>query len=207
MKPTSWIAVVALAASLVGTTNAVAGDCHWWQIHCDDTVEGLPADAPREGTVVTIDVSTNLAYLFRDGQLIARSPAATGTGRVLKKGHQVWLFHTPRGHLHVLRKIVDPIWKKPDWAFVEEGKPVPPPDSPKRLVKGHLGKYALDLGEGIMIHGTDDASSIGRLASHGCIRLPDAMLSRVWQAARVGTDVYIFESRPQTDEHHSDLDY
>ncbi len=77
-------------------------------------------------------------------------------------------------------------------------------------MKGHLGKYALDLGDGIMIHGTAEYDSIGRKASHGCIRLPEDMLETVYNAAPVGTDVYIFESRvPQTAakvERHSDLD-
>src|SRR6202011_2953572 len=102
----------------------------------------------------------------------------------------------PRGHLKVLRKIEDPVWRKPDWAFVEAGQKVPPPDSAQRLVKGHLGKYALDLGDGIMIHGTDDARSIGRRASHGCVRLPNAALKLVWANTKVGTDVFIFDSAP-----------
>jgi lipoprotein-anchoring transpeptidase ErfK/SrfK len=186
--------------------------CHWWQFKkCDaqqpQQTEGLPPEAPRQGTVITVDVSTNTAYLFEDGQLIDKSPATTGNEKELTHGDDVWLFHTPRGHLRVLRKIVDPVWTKPDWAFIEAGEPVPPPDSPKRLVKHHLGKYALALGDGIFIHGTDDPDSIGKRASHGCIRLPNDMLDEVWKAAKVGTDVYIFDSRPQTaSARRSDLD-
>lgn len=195
-----------------------AKPCHWWQFRrCDDhseMIEGLPPDAPRQGAVVTIDVSTNTLYLFNDGELVAKSPAATGTGKVLKKGNKVWAFHTPRGHLKVLRRIPDPVWTKPDWAFVEAGEPIPPPNSPKRLVRNHLGKYALDLGDGIMIHGTDDIDSIGRKASHGCVRLPEEMLEQVWNRTKIGTDVFIYESRPPAmtsasngqPEHHSDLD-
>jgi L,D-transpeptidase YbiS len=126
-----------------------------------------------------------------------------------KHGRKIWIFHTPRGLLKVLRKKKDPVWVKPDWAFIEDGDPVPPPDSPKRVVKGHLGKYALDLGDGIMIHGTDDEDSIGRRVSHGCIRVPSDMLKQIWDATRVGTPVYIFESQPtQTaaSGRHSDLD-
>jgi L,D-transpeptidase ErfK/SrfK len=174
-----------------------------------ETVEGLPDDAPRAGTVITVDVSTNTLYLFEDGETVVKSPVATGTGKMLVHGDDVWAFHTPRGHLKVLRKIVDPVWRKPDWAFIEAGQPIPPPDSPKRLVKGELGKYALDLGEGILIHGTEDADSIGKRASHGCIRLPAAALDKVYHSVKVGTDVYIFESHPvqeSTTEIHSDLD-
>ena len=172
-------------------------------------VEGLPAEASRTGTVVTIDVSTNQAYLFRDGVLIQKSKAATGSDKILRKGRKVWWFRTPRGKHSVVRKIKDPVWRKPDWAFVEEGKPVPPPDSPLRVEKGTMGKYALDLGERVMIHGTNDPKSIGRRASHGCIRLPSNMIALLWKEVPVGTEVYIFESKPRDVQHHrgvNDLD-
>lgn len=192
--------------------------CHWWRFgRCEERLhsEGLPNDAPRTGTLITVDVARNKLYLWRDGELVERASVATGSGKVLKKGGKTWLFHTPRGRMKVLRKLEDPIWTKPDWAFVEEGKPVPPPDSPARKVKGHLGKYALDLGDGIMIHGTDDVDSFGRRVSHGCIRVPDETLETLFNSARVGTEVYIFESemaekqasKDGKPEHHSDLDY
>lgn len=216
----SWPSRATLLAALVLVPlSAFASDegetkCHWWQLRCDDErqIEGLPPEAPRSGVVITVDVSKNRAYLFKDGQLVDGGPAATGTGKLLRRGSRVWLFHTPRGHHRVLRKIEDPVWHKPDWAFIEEGDPVPPADSPKRLIKGKLGKFALDLGDGIMIHGTDDPSSLGKAASHGCIRLPAAFLRDVYAAAKVGTDVYVFESRApmrqaKGPERHSDLDF
>ena len=208
------LAGLALAASLMCSTVASAEEakrCHWWQFgHCAPPIEGLPPEAPRDGTVITVDVSTNTAYLFQDGTMVAKSAAATGNEKTLEHGDDMWQFHTPRGHLKVLRKIEDPVWRKPDWAFVEAGEPVPPPNSPKRLVKGHLGRYALDLGDGILIHGTDDIRSIGKRASHGCVRLPEKMLTQLWSAAKVGTDVYIFDSKPPANvadsKGRSDLD-
>ncbi|HUP48002.1 MAG TPA: L,D-transpeptidase [Thermoanaerobaculia bacterium] len=160
-------------------------------------VEGLPPEVPREGVVITIDVSTNTAWLFRDGEVVASSGVATGSDKILRSGHRVWFFRTPRGRLTVQGKIANPVWTKPDWAFIEEGKRVPPPASPSRRVPGKLGQYALDLGGGILIHGTDDPKSIGRRVSHGCIRMPAKMLERVYREVSIGTDVYIFESDPQ----------
>jgi L,D-transpeptidase ErfK/SrfK len=160
-------------------------------------VEGLPDEAPRTGTVITVDVSTNRAYLFRDGQLLKSSAAATGSDKVLRQGSKVWWFRTPRGRHTVVRKVVDPVWTKPDWAFIEEGKKVPPADSPLRKEKGTMGKYALDLGDRVMLHGTNDPKSIGRRVSHGCVRLPNDMLKLLWKEAAVGTEVYIFESQPR----------
>jgi lipoprotein-anchoring transpeptidase ErfK/SrfK len=71
-----------------------------------------------------------------------------------------------------------------------------------------MGKYALDLGERVMIHGTNDPKSIGRRVSHGCIRLPNDMLKLMWKEVEVGTEVYIFDSKPryQSENGLSDLD-
>ena len=185
MKAKAFLLTATLAVAIASTAQEAIAN------------EGLPPEAPRIGTVITIDVSTNRAYLFRDGELVRSSAAATGSDKVLRKGRRVWWFRTPRGKHTVVRKIVDPVWSKPDWAFIEEGKPVPPPDSPLRKEKGTMGKYALDLGERVMIHGTNDPKSIGRRISHGCIRLPNQMLSLLWKEAPVGTEVYIFESVPR----------
>ena len=212
MKPNlSLLAPVVLVASLISAVPQAHADCHWWQFKkCDQaSVAGLPPEAPLQGTVITIDVSRNHAYLFQDGQLLADGPAATGKESVLQHGDDLWVFHTPRGHLKVLRKVEDPIWTKPDWAFIEAGEPIPPPDSPKRQAKGVMGKYALSLGDGIFIHGTDDPKSLGKYASHGCIRLPAKLISQMWKMAKVGTDVFIFDSQPPTTAAvpASDLDF
>lgn len=154
--------------------------------------EGLPADAPRDGVLITVDTKENVLYLFKDCELIRKDKAATGMDKVLQKGKRIFVFRTPRGIMRVLNKIVDPIWTKPDWAFIEKGETPPPWNSPKRKEKGTLGKYALDLGDGILIHGTDDPKSLGRKASHGCIRLGDAMIELVYQYATIGTPVYVY---------------
>ena len=166
--------------------------CRWYRRHCHPRIEGLPENFPTAGVLITIDTAHNIAYLWRDGELVAKGPTTTGSDKTLRRGLRQWLFRTPRGRHKILRKVVDPIWTKPDWAFIEEGQSVPPPDSPERKVKGHLGKYALDLGDGIMIHGTKEKKMLGRKGSHGCIRLGDEMLELVYKNADVGTDVYIF---------------
>jgi L,D-transpeptidase YbiS len=106
-------------------------------------------------------------------------------------GSRKWVFDTPRGVFKVRNKIANPIWKKPDWAFVEEGKPVPrnPAD---RFESGTLGKYALYLEDGYMIHGTLYTRLLGRSVTHGCIRLGPDDLQAVWDASPIGTPVFIF---------------
>ena len=84
-----------------------------------------------------------------------------------------------------------PCGRKPDWAFVEEGQPIPknPAD---RLEYGSLGEYALYFGNGYMIHGTLYERLLGRAVSHGCIRVGRDDLRKVWATARLGTRIYIY---------------
>ena len=83
------------------------------------------------------------------------------------------------------------MWKKPDWAFVEEGKPIPR-NPAERFEYGTLGEYALYLGQGYMIHGTLYERLLGRSVTHGCIRLGREDLRVVWKSTAIGTPVYIY---------------
>ena len=69
---------------------------------------------------------------------------------------------------------------------------VPPVGSPNRRFEGQLGDYRLLLGDGVGIHGTPDAQSVGRAVTHGCMRLHDDDLEWVYDHISVGTRVYIY---------------
>jgi lipoprotein-anchoring transpeptidase ErfK/SrfK len=68
---------------------------------------------------------------------------------------------------------------------------IPPYDTHNRRLHGELGAYALDLGDGYMIHGTVDPASIGSDRTHGCIRLHDADLLWIYTYVPVGASVVI----------------
>ncbi|GAC1690014.1 MAG: hypothetical protein NVS9B3_08620 [Gemmatimonadaceae bacterium] len=69
---------------------------------------------------------------------------------------------------------------------------VPPYGTNQRKYKGVLGTYRLYLGDGYGLHGTDDPSSIGRSASHGCVRLRNEDIETLYRMVPVGTAVYIY---------------
>jgi lipoprotein-anchoring transpeptidase ErfK/SrfK len=161
---------------------------------------GAPARLERRiagqvpaGLYVAIDTTGNRLYLKRGEQVLLSAPCSTGTGGVLTDpaSGRRWVFETPRGAYHVLAKAKDPVWHKPDWAFVEEGKPIPR-DPRQRMDTYSLGSYALSLGDGYLIHGTLYQRLIGRSATHGCVRLGDADLEAVYRAVAVGTPVFIY---------------
>jgi hypothetical protein len=69
---------------------------------------------------------------------------------------------------------------------------IPPVGSRNRAVQGELGKYKLDTGGGVLLHGTPHQSTIGKAATHGCMRLRDEDIEWLYQYVPVGTRVYIY---------------
>jgi L,D-transpeptidase YbiS len=141
---------------------------------------------------IAVNPASNRLYLRRGQQALLTALISTGTNDTLRSGKRRWVFETPRGMMTVLRKKKDPVWLKPDWAFLETGDTVPPRDSPLRVERGVLGAFMLDLGGGVMIHGTPHEDKLGRSVSHGCIRVGSADLQVLYDSVPVGTKVYIF---------------
>jgi lipoprotein-anchoring transpeptidase ErfK/SrfK len=126
---------------------------------------------------IVINRSLNRLALYDANELARTFPVATGQA----------IYPTPKGIWHIVVKWKNPTWYPPvqdDWA--KGLKPVPPgPDNP-------LGTRWMGLdAPGVGIHGTDEPTSIGYSASHGCIRMqvPDA--EWLFDHVDVGTTVYI----------------
>ena len=69
---------------------------------------------------------------------------------------------------------------------------IPPFGTNQRKYKGVLGTHRLDLGDGYGIHGTDAPESIGHSVSHGCVRLRNEDIDKLYDMVDVGTPVYIY---------------
>ena len=142
---------------------------------------------------LVVNATTNTFRLMRSTETVREGFCSTGSYVQLKGSDgREWLFETPRGLRRIQNKRTNPVWTKPDWAFVEAGLPVPPLGSAARVERGVLGAYALGLGDGYLIHGTPYQRLLGRPVTHGCIRLGDADLEAVYRALPVGASVYIY---------------
>jgi lipoprotein-anchoring transpeptidase ErfK/SrfK len=154
-----------------------------------DRSEGL---RPR-GTYLVIDTGRNLLTLVENGRQTLQAVCSTGSGRALVDAsrRRRWVFDTPRGEFFIRAKYANPVWVKPDWAFLEVGDPIPR-NLAERLAPAELGDYAMDLGDGYLIHGTLYQRALGLSITHGCVRLGDHDLDEVYHRVRVGTPVYIY---------------
>jgi L,D-transpeptidase-like protein len=154
----------------------------------------LAALGPKDSTTyLVIDTGRNLLFMREAGKETLRAICSTGSGRALldPKRKRRWVFDTPRGEFFIRAKHPNPVWIKPDWAFLEVGDPIPR-DMAERLAPTELGAYAMDLGDGYLIHGTLYQRALGMSITHGCVRLGDKDLESVYKSVRIGTPVYIY---------------
>jgi len=134
-----------------------------------------PAAAPvREDDAAPQHV---LVISIRDRKL-----AVTEKGRVLKVYRvAVGAAQTPSptGTLRIVNKVADP-------TYCHQGKVIPPGKS------NPLGDRWMGLSKsGYGIHGTNAPASIGKAASHGCIRMGKRDVEELFALARVGDNVEI----------------
>ncbi len=143
---------------------------------------------------IVINTTLNRIYVRKSGETLVDGACSTGsnTELVSPDGTRRWFFSTPRGVFKVLNRRKNPVWAVPEWGIIEAelaGEELLPEDLFQR---GVLGKYALDLGHGYMIHGTLFQRFLGLQVTHGCVRVGDEDLEQIWQLTKIGTPVYIF---------------
>ena len=143
---------------------------------------------------IVIDRTQNRLYLRKPDSLLIAVPCATGSGKILfgDKASEAWHFQTPRRVFTIQKKVIDPIWKKPKWAFIEKNENVPVlPWEVSRLDGTTLGAFGLELQNSYAIHGTLYPNLLGRNITHGCVRLSDLDLAATFRLSEIGMRVYI----------------
>jgi lipoprotein-anchoring transpeptidase ErfK/SrfK len=142
---------------------------------------------------IVIDTNANLLCLRSEDSILLKTPCSTGSGGELvdEATGRKWSFNTPLGAFKVESKLVDPWWRKPDWAFIEDSLAVPA-DPSLRLDAEMLGEYALGFGNGYYIHGTIYERLLGVSVTHGCVRVGSDDLELLYEKVGIGTRIYIF---------------
>ncbi|HEX6152193.1 MAG TPA: L,D-transpeptidase/peptidoglycan binding protein [Solirubrobacterales bacterium] len=128
-------------------------------------------------TYLTLDRSTFTLRLWKDLKL-----AKTYTVAVGAEG-----FATPEGLYQIESMEENPVWNVPesDWAGSLAGQTIPP--GPENPIKARwMGIY-----EGAGIHGTEETSSLGSAASHGCVRMAIPDVEELYDQVDIGTPIYL----------------
>jgi lipoprotein-anchoring transpeptidase ErfK/SrfK len=129
---------------------------------------------------IMIDKSANKLYFFEEGKLIRSFPVATG-----KKPS-----YTPEGLFTIHEKIKNrPYYKEK----IKGGDPRNPlGDRWLGLKVTRNGKTSYAYG----IHGNNNAKSIGKYVSAGCIRMHNKDVRWLFEQIRTSTPVYIVKKLP-----------
>lgn len=197
MKNLILACALALSASLSGTTAVLAqfpqsplALAHGVAREGSARYRDPPVNV--EGRYVVISLEEHMLYLMEQERVIWSAVVGTGTGTRLEGAGQKWDFSTPRGMFRVQLKEKDPVWIVPEWAFLERGEPIPPLDDPRRREAGALGTTAIYLEEDIAVHGTNNPDLLGQPVSHGCIRMTNEAVRRLYHEVEIGTPVIIY---------------
>ena len=191
------------SVGLFGGSGDAAGFLHAREgvVFASSTLEReLTLDRPlveHDSPYVIVHIAESRVLVMDGTEVVWSAPAGTGHGFQLEGQGRSWTFTTPVGMFHVLRKEKDPVWIAPEWYYIEQNLPVPPPAERAR-VPGTLGTSALFLGDGIAIHGTNNPGLLlerdpdDRRVSHGCIRLTNEAARELYYRVGVGTPVLIY---------------
>ena len=133
--------------------------------------------AQKYPVYLTIDRGAFQLRLWKNLQLVKTYPIAVGMQGL----------ETPAGTYTIDDKQVNPSWHVPNdaWAGSLAGQVIPP--GPEDPIKARwMGFF-----NGAGIHGTDETSSIGSAASHGCIRMLIPDVIELYDQVPLGTPIYI----------------
>jgi lipoprotein-anchoring transpeptidase ErfK/SrfK len=136
------------------------------------------------GHTIVVRVNENRLYLYDGYDVVHSYSVATA-----KPGYT-----TPAGDWTIYDMRKDPTWYNPAQDSWGAGLPAVIPGGPGNPM-GPRALYITAPGL-IRIHGTTDDSSIGRYASHGCIRMHNAEVIALYDMVDVGDPVIVVGSRP-----------
>ncbi len=137
------------------------------------------------GRTIVVRLNENKLYLYDGFDVVGSYSVATA-----KPG-----FTTPTGDWTIYDKKENPTWYNPALDSWGAGLPAVIPGGPGNPM-GTRAIY-IDAPGLIRVHGTTDDSSIGRYASHGCIRMHNTEIEQLYPMIEVGDHVIVVGARPK----------
>lgn len=126
-------------------------------------------------TRLEISLSRRQVTLYQENKAIKSYPVAVG-----RRG-----WETPRGNFQIIQMLQNPTWIHP-----LTGETVPG-GSPKNPLGRYWIGFWTDGRDWIGFHGTPNPNSVGKAASHGCIRMYNQDIEELFRQVSVGTQVMV----------------
>jgi lipoprotein-anchoring transpeptidase ErfK/SrfK len=142
-----------------------------------EAVKTKPAEtfkAKTDEVHLVLKLSERRVYVYRGENLLNKYPVAVGKKK----------WETPQGDWKVELML-----KNPGWTNFKTGEQLAPgPDNP--LGQRWIGFWN-DGKDEIGFHGTTNLSSIGKAASHGCVRMSNKNVKELFKIVKIGTVVQV----------------
>ena len=138
-----------------------------WKVLAIFALATMSAFAGSTSRRVVVSLADHKLALVEDGRMVKVYPVAVGKSNT----------PSPTGTFEIVARVVDPIWYGPHTVLA------PGPANP-------LGTRWMGLSyKGFGIHGTNAPQSVGKSASHGCIRMRKHDIEELFDLVRVGDPV------------------
>jgi lipoprotein-anchoring transpeptidase ErfK/SrfK len=134
---------------------------------------GTTLSTARTPRVIVVSIPDRKLAVLENGKIVRIFSVAVGAS----------ISPSPTGDFHIVNRISNP-------TYYHSGVVIPPgSDNP-------IGPRWLGLDrKGYGIHGTNEPRSIGKAASHGCIRLSNRDIEQLFTLVRAGDVVHIVDAR------------
>lgn len=144
----SWIRTFSVLLAGIALTGL-----GWGWLRADNVAPALGAEQAQ----LEVSLGERELRVIEGGEVTATYPVAIGTS-----DHP-----TPRGTFNIRRIVWNPSWTPPDEEWARDKEPTPPGDPKNPMGRAKIFFASPDY----YIHGTNDEGSLGRAASHGCLRM------------------------------------
>jgi L,D-transpeptidase ErfK/SrfK len=134
----------------------------------------LPAPDLLANTRLLIKLGERRVYVYQKNQVLTSFPVAIG--------RDGW--ETPVGSHQVIQMVHNPVWEHP---FTGE---LVPPGADNPLGARWIGFWT-DGTNYIGFHGTPNEDSVGQSVSHGCVRMYNQDVIKLFQMVKIGTPVQV----------------
>ncbi|NET36255.1 MAG: L,D-transpeptidase [Cyanothece sp. SIO1E1] len=123
---------------------------------------------------VVLKLSERTVYVYRGDEIQATYPVAIG-----RRG-----WETPTGRFQVMSLLENPGWTNPLTGQIS-------PPGPNNPLGERWIAFWTDGRDYIGFHGTPNRNSVGRAASHGCVRMFNEHVRELYKMVRLGTSVTV----------------
>lgn len=141
-----------------------------------DVEFGADVESNEEAVRLLLNLSERRVYVYRGDSVATSYPVAVGRAG----------WETPTGEFEVFHQLVDPGWTNPITSEVM-------PPGPNNPLGDRWIAFWTDGTNSIGFHGTPNRESVGRAASHGCIRMYNEDIRELYSMVEVGTPVTVIQ--------------